>query len=95
MVPGEIYSLQEIRKPLPFFSSKTKQVFQYEMTGGENTFIYAGKFSYSKQRFFKRSEEEIFSGTIEAPDYSQLLPVMTGLYIIEENFRLNKQRLTG
>lgn len=92
MVPGEIYSMKKIRTPVPLFSPKNKRVLRYQMlSGGNDTYYYTGKFSHTDKHLSKGHKEEIFSGTIEAPGYEHLFPAMTGLYILEKNFRLESK----
>jgi len=69
---------------------KTLSKYRFDLVSNDHSIIYYGKMTPDIALSYV-NPDQIFEGEIQSTDYKLLLPIITGIYIMEEKFRRQEQ----
>jgi hypothetical protein len=85
---GTQYLFQKHTEHTRVFKPKTWNDYRYSLSGGEFPVFYSGRYVRKKMA---NKKQRIFEGEIRMPCEHPMLPVLVGLYLIEEHFRMEME----
>jgi len=74
------------------FRSRASNIYSFDLVSKEHNIVYYGKMTPDIAVNYI-NPDQVFDGEIQSTDESLLLPILIGIYIMEEKFRRKEQDL--